>query len=134
MRFYNFFPLSHKLSFTLNQRLRLEWKKRTLCHQNKLKRQQIMLLMFNGIQVSSRFKSISILHNFLTFHGKVYSKLLPEIHISTLCQMQCIEISILKKIYLKQNKKGYDTTLKWFYQRILMKMLLMGEFLCILKK
>lgn len=71
-----------------------------------------MLLMFNGIQVSSRFKSISILHNFLTFHGKVYSKLLPEIHISTLCQMQCIEILILKKIYLKQNKKGYDTTLK----------------------
>lgn len=71
-----------------------------------------MLLMFNGIQVSSRFKSISLLHNFTTFQGKVYSKLLPEIHISTLCQMQCIEISTLKKIYLKQNKKGYDTTLK----------------------
>ena len=48
----------------------------------------------------------------ITFQGKVYSKLLPEIHISTLCQMQCIEISILEKIYLKQNKKGYDTTLK----------------------
>ena len=62
-----------------------------------------------SIFFSNQFQYYIILQ---LFRVKVYSKLLPEIHISTLCQMQCIEISILKKIYLKQNKKGYDTTLK----------------------
>ena len=88
-------------------------------------------MAYKYLHVSNQFQYYIILQLFMV---KSIQNYLPEIHISTLCQMQCIEISTLKKIYLKQNKKGYDTTLKWFYQRILMKMFLMGEFLCILKK
>ena len=92
MRFYIFLPPSHKLSFTLNQRLRLRWKKKNTMQSKQIKKKKIMLLMFNGIQVSSHFKSISILHNFATFHGKVNLK---SLHVSLLY----VKCNVLKYQY-----------------------------------